>query len=1094
MHSFNDLSNDNALNHLEYWQTRLIDLPILALPTDRLHPATQSYTINSQSFTLSPDLTQELHKISEQHQVTLFMTLLAIFQVLLHRYSHQEDIVVGIPVKQNFLVLRTDLSGNPDFTKLITQVKDVTLKAYEHQDVAFETLIKVLNIPSDSSRHPLFQVLFALHEFNDEVGLNSAFDLSLECYETHQGLVGRVSYATDLFNASTIQRLIEHFKTLTAGVINNTTACIAELPLITEAERHQLVFEWNQTTTELPKARFVQQLFEEQVTKTPNAVAVVYQDQQLTYSELNHKANQVAHYLRQLGVLPNTLVGICVTRSLDQVIALLGVLKSGGAYIPLEQSYPRERLNFMLHNNHPAALLTQRHLDGLFDNIEIPIIHLDDTTAAWTTQSTENLTPDSIGLTPDHLAYVMYTSGSTGKPKGACVLHRNLHNQLSWYVNETELTTGDTVLALTCYAYALTQRVTYAPLLSGATLVLAPEPFDPQSIVSLIKQQQITLINLTASGFQSLVSVCHDDELRSLKKVFTAGEPLKIGSLLTIPEPYPQFINNYGATECAAAVMYHRVTKADIETYRDKIMPIGKPIWNCRIYLLDQYKQLVPVGVVGEIYIAGLPVGGGYIGQPELTEKAFFDNPFFDGRMFKTGDLGRRLENGVIEFLGRSDFQIKIRGFRIELGEIEAALQQHPQIRDVVVDVYEPIPNEKRLVAYIVAQGIAPNSLELKDFLKPKLPEFMLPSTYIFLDAMPMSANGKLNRKGLPNPKSISSVKKHNIPHNEIERELLMIWQQQLGITKIATDENFFDLGGHSLMAVKILNDIEKQFDVKLSLSALQQASTIEKLAAIIASEHHQFSWYSLVPVQPQGSRPPLFAIHTITMRDLPRYLGKEQPLYFLRYGMATETHNPPLKLPYLKELASHYIKEMQQLQPQGPYHIMGFSFGGLIAYEMACQLKANGHQVNFLGLLDSYLRREKLPVPHSQKIRKLLSHSFYEMFVWLKNKIRDKLTHQEQDTSFFPYTYTAAPDIECRKGYQPEIYPDQVILFQGDEWGSIFHTYEQPEQAWRELLGDKLKIEQVTGDHFEICQEPHAKLLAERITACMNESIKITV
>lgn len=1084
------LSRSNVVGQIDYWRSRLADLPVLALPTDRLHPAVQSYVVKSQDFSMSFDAVEKLRDISVCYETTLSVTLLTIFKVLLHRYSHQDDLVVGTPVEQGFLALRSDFSGNRHFNELLVQVKNITDEAYENQDIAFDALVKTLDIPADSSRHPVFQVLFALQSFNGQSPAASAFDLSLECYESSEGLTGRFTYATDLFNDTTIARLIEHFKTLAQSVVENTTANLSELSLITEQERYQLLVEWNQTKTELPEVEFIHQLFEKQALKTPNAVAVVHHERQLTYAELNYKANQVACYLRQLGVVPQSLVGICVTRSLHQVIALLGVLKSGGAYIPLEPSSPRERLNYMLQVNRPVALLTQSHLHGLFENIDIPTIDLDDENAAWTAQTAENLSPDSVGLTPDHLAYVMYTSGSTGKPKGACVLHRNLHNQLAWYVQETELAAGDAVLGLTSYAYALTQRVTYAPLLSGAKLVLAPEPFDPQTIVSLIKQQNITLINLTASGFQSLASVCRGDELKSLKKVFTAGEPLKIASLLDIPEPHPQFINNYGATECAAAVMYHRVTKADIETYYDKIMPIGKPIWNCRIYLLDSYKKLVPIGVVGEIYIAGLPVGGGYLGQPELTSKNFLDDPFFDGQMFKTGDLGRRLENGVIEFLGRCDFQIKIRGFRIELGEIEAALQKHPQIRDAVVDVYEPIPNEKRLVAYLVVQGVAPSSLELKEFLKPKLPEFMLPSTYLFLDAMPMTPNGKLDRKGLPDPKTIQSFKEHNIPHNEIEVELLSIWQQQLGITHIATDENFFDLGGHSLLAVKVLNDIEKKFHVELPLSAIYQAPTIEKLASTILSGHHQSAWYSLVPVQTQGSRPPLYAIHTITMMDLPRHLGKEQPLYFLRYGMAAETHNPPLNLPSLKALAGHYITEIQKMQPQGPYHIMGFSFGGLVAYEMACQLKANGHQVSFLGLLDTYLRREKLPMALSAKLKKGLSRGSYQLLIWIKNRVRDKLVSQPESTDFFPYTYTAAPDIECRKGYQPEVYPEQIVLFQGDEWGSVFDSYEQPERAWRELLGDKLNVEVVTGDHFEICQEPHVKLLAEKITTYMSKAV----
>ncbi|MFZ4704330.1 MAG: non-ribosomal peptide synthetase, partial [Candidatus Methylumidiphilus sp.] len=504
----------------------------------------------------------------------------------------------------------------------------------------------------------------------------------------------------------------------------------------------------------------------------------------------------------------------------------------------LDPSYPKERLAFMINDSAPSTLLTQSRFKTLFEELgeSIQVINLDNASPLLTDQSDTN--PDSglVRLNPDNLAYVMYTSGSTGKPKGVCVLHRSLQNQLSWYVHEAGLTPADSVLVVTSYAYALTQRVTFGPLLAGARLILATEPFDANLILSMIVKERISMMNLTPSGFYSLIDASSKGEISGMRVVFLAGEPLVLTRYAELPEPRPALVNNYGATECTAAAMYHRVT-ADIKHYGDRTVPIGKPIWNGRIYLLDAHRQPVPIGVTGEIYLGGLPVSRGYLNKPDLTEAFYFKDPFAqDGnaRIFKTGDLGRWLPDGSVEFLGRSDFQVKIRGFRIELGEIEASLRQHPQLGDAVVGVYEPLPGDRRLAAYVVTQGnLKPTSTELRVHLRRILPEFMIPSAFVFLDALPLTPNGKLDRKALPKPKFDSSSNEYVAPRDETESKLVGIWEKILGV-RVGIHDNFFSLGGHSLLVVAMINEVREKFKTEFSISSFFQTSTVAELAKTI--------------------------------------------------------------------------------------------------------------------------------------------------------------------------------------------------------------------------------------------------------------------
>ncbi|MEI6708852.1 MAG: amino acid adenylation domain-containing protein [Methylococcales bacterium] len=1120
------LQGDVLEKQLSYWKTQLANLTILELPTDKPHPKQPSYQGARETIHLSAALTEGLKTLSQRQNVTLFMTLLAAFQVLLHRYSGQDDIVVGSPIAGrnrqdtenligffvNTLALRTDLSGTPSFSQLLDRVGEVCLSAYAHQDIPFEKLVAELQVQRDMSRHPLFQVMFILQPavLQDvqltgltanklSVTSNSAkFDLTISLLEQADGLTGTIEYSTDLFTADTIKRLAGHFKNLLAAIVEHPETSIAELPLLTAPERQQILVEWNATKTDYPKDKCIHQLFEEQVARTPSAIALVFEDQQLSYQVLNAQANQLAYHLVELGVKPDTLVAICVDRCLNMVVGLLAILKAGGAYVPLDPSYPVDRLITMIEDSNPIALLTQGKLMDLFTDMvkAVPMIDLDVEPSVWVNQPDSNLDCQQFGLTPAHLAYVIYTSGSTGKPKGVMIEHGNMVNFLCTMTKAPGLSCDDILLAVTTISFDIAGLELFLPLINGAKIVLISRmnAADSAALQEIIAQSEITLLQATPATWRLLQ---HGDWKGSKKlKALCGGEALTVDLSTRLTESVGELWNVYGPTETTVWS-----TCLLIDDQRPELNPfesIGRPIANTQVYILDENLQPVPVRTSGELYIAGDGVARGYLNRPELTEERFIADPFATeagARMYKTGDLSRWLPDGTIEFLGRNDFQVKIRGFRIELGDIEAKLAEHPTVLEVAVLAVEDLEGDKRLVAYLVIKDDSKLSVpELRDFLKEKIPVFMIPSAFVFLDALPLTPNGKLNRKALPSPDDYQQVSEDNFvaPRNPVEKSLAELWCNILKVDQVGIHNNFFELGGHSLLAVKLIVDVNKLFNTELPLGAFYQSPTIEELAKIIVSGNQQPSWYSLVPIQTQGSRPPLFAIHTITLVDFPRYIGKEQPLYFLRYGMAGEISDRSVRLPPLKELAAHYINEMQKVQPNGPYYLIGFSFGGIVAYEMACQLATNGHQVNLVGLLDTYLTQEKESLPYHQIITNFLSVGPSKLLERVKSKINDLTIPDKYGTEFWPHFYTEAPDIACGKDYQPEIYKGHhVTLFQGEVLDdSMRFRSIPPEKAWKRLLGDKLDVQEVTGSHFEIFTEPHVKILAEKIMAAIDSTI----
>jgi amino acid adenylation domain-containing protein len=852
------LQGETLNTQLSYWKQKLADISVLNLPTDRPRPAVQTFRGGKQSLVLSKSLSDSLKALSQQENVTLFMTLLAAFQILLHRYTGQDDIIVGSPIAGrhlvetekligvfiNTLVLRTDFSGNPTFQTLLAHVRETALGAYAHQTVPFEKLVEELQPERDLSRTPMFQVLFQLRnipndalkvqglrmdEFEFDTGVTQ-LDLALDMVDKPEGLSCVLMYNADLFNADTIKRMDGHFQTLLTSIVENPAQLIHELPLLTAAEYQQLKA-WNDTTADYPIDLCLHQLFEAQVEKTPEAVAVMFQAQQLTYRELNNQANQLAHHLQALGVKPEVLVGICIERSLEMIIGLLGILKAGGAYLPLDPAYPTARLAFMLEDAGVGVLLTQSSLVSLLPKTIAQIVCLDTEKKRLSRLSTDNL---ACGVASFNLAYVIYTSGSTGKPKGVLIEHRSLCNLTNALIQIFGVQIGSRVLQFSSLSFDAATADIFIALCSGATLYLVSREIvtSPSALIQELGDQSITLLKIPAS-------VLGHFSAHQLPALHT----LSVGGDICSPEVVAQwskdrcFFNAYGPTEstiCATVFEY---------TGGYHKLPIGRPIANTQVYILDQNLQPTPIGVLGELHISGVGLSRGYLNLPELTTKKFIPNPFSsesNSRLYKTGDLARYLPDGNIEYLGRIDNQVKIRGFRIELGEIEAVLVQHPEVREAVVIVREEHPTDKRLVAYLVlnpAQETMPHTL--RRFIKEKLPDYMVPSAFVRLDAIPLTPNGKIDHRALSAPDQTRSYLEETFvaPRTPIEERLVEIWAEVLHNEQIGIHDNFFELGGHSLLATQIISRISEAFAVELSLRSLFETPTVVGLAESITQQ-----------------------------------------------------------------------------------------------------------------------------------------------------------------------------------------------------------------------------------------------------------------
>jgi amino acid adenylation domain-containing protein len=858
------LQGDRLAPHLAYWQQQLANVAPLQLPTDRPRPALQTFRGARHSLVFSAALLQTLQALSRRHGVTLFMTLLAAFQLLLHRYTDQDDIVVGSLIANrnrvetegligffvNTLVLRTDLSGNPSFRELLERVRKVALGAYSHQDLPFEKLLEALQPPRDLSRTPLFQVLFVLQNTPQQplelVGLSVDrlevapetvnFDMWFNLSETSEGLRGWIDYSTDLFDAATIARMGRHFQTLLEAIVDKPQAPLANLPLLQPDEQQRLLVAWNAAPADYPHDQGLQQLFEAQVARTPDAIAVLDEDTHLTYRELNRRANQVAHHLQTMGVGAEVLVGLYVERSLAMVVGLLGILKAGGAYVPLDPTYPPERLAFMLEDSQAPVLLTQAHLVASLPTHRARVVCLD---IAWPASARHGDHNVVSGITADNTAYVLYTSGSTGRPKGVCGLQRATLNALAWMWQAYPFTAQEVCYLTTSMSFVDATHELLGPLLHGVPTVLIPDEVvqDPLRFVALLAAHAVTRLRLVPSLLRVLLDTYPDlqHRLPHLTLWCVSGETLAPALCQRFLEcmPHSRLVNVYGASEDAADVIWY---EASLQRHVPVCVPIGRPIANTQVYVLDRHCQPVPIGVPGELYVGGAGLARGYLNRPELTAATFLPHPFGPGpgaRLYKTGDLVRYLADGNLEFLGRVDHQVKIRGYRIELREIETALERHPAMRQAIVLAREDTPGDTRLVAYVVAvQEPGPTSSDLRRFLTPILPAYMLPSAYVFLDALPLMPNGKIERRALPalDQARLTLAEAYVSPRTPVEEVVAGIWSSVLRVEHVGMHDNFFDVGGHSLLAMQVIARLRDALHVEVPVRALFDAPTVAGL------------------------------------------------------------------------------------------------------------------------------------------------------------------------------------------------------------------------------------------------------------------------
>jgi amino acid adenylation domain-containing protein len=859
--------------HLAYWKKTLADVARLELATDRPRPPAQTFRGAHEGFKLSETLSAELKALSHRYGVTLFMLLLAAFQTLLGRYTGQKDIIIGSPVAGrtrgeiealigfflNMLPLRADLSGNPSFRELLHRTRALCLAALAHQDFPFEKLIEELRTERDPSYHPLFQVTFGFRNtprFSitlagleaEELEVDSGiarFDINLFMEEEESHLRGYLNYNTDLFNAETIKGMIDHFTNLLESIVRDPGQRIGQLPLLSEAERHRLLIDWNRTAKDYPAEKCIHQLFEEQARKTPQATALVFGGQEFTYRRLNQIANQLAHYLRKQGVGPEVLVGICLERSAQMVIGLLGILKAGGAYVPLEAHYPRERLAFVIAQTQPAVVLTELALLPDFADLKTRTLCMD---RAWDSIGQEQDTDPATFVTPENLAYVIYTSGSSGQPKGVQIQHRSVVNLLKSTEQRPGISDLDNLLAITSLSFDIAALELFLPLTVGGRVTLAASEVaaDGRKLAELLSASGTTVMQATPSTWRMLLEAGWDG--RSGLKAVSGGEALIQPLSHELLRKSAALWNLYGPTE---TTIWSTCGELSAETERSLL---GRPIDNTQTYILDKSRQPVPIAVPGEIYIGGVGLARGYLHRPDLTAERFIPHPFSaepGARLYRTGDLARYLPDGNIEFLGRIDQQIKLRGFRVELGEIESVLAQHPAIDQAVVmaradenpkseiqnSKSSPLMPEKRLVAYVVARRNGTTSAaELRDFLKRKLPAYMLPAGFMFLDACPLTPGGKIDRQALPAPEQRrpESERGDVAPPTAPEQALAAIWAELLKRDGVGTRDDFFDLGGHSLLATQLVSRIRERFDVELPLRLVFEKRTVAELSAEI--------------------------------------------------------------------------------------------------------------------------------------------------------------------------------------------------------------------------------------------------------------------
>ncbi|HKB56962.1 MAG TPA: amino acid adenylation domain-containing protein, partial [Lacunisphaera sp.] len=1133
-------------------------------PTDHPRPAALTAHGAMHALPLPPALTHALKALSQREGVTLFMTLLAAFQALLHRYTGQEDIAIGSCVAGrpqleleklvgffvNTLVFRGDLAGNPTFRELLARTRESALGAFAHQELPFEKLVEELQPDRSPGRNPFFQVMFVLQSATvplpQAAGLEiqpldldngtAKFDLTLSLTDLPQGLHAAMEYSTDLFELDTIVRLLGHFRTLLEAAAADPWKRISDLPLLTTAEKCQILDEWSGPRTDYPHDATIGQLFEAQAARTPAAVAVTQGGRQLSYWQLNERANQIARYVRRIGASPGSLVGVCLERSTDLIAALLGIVKAGCAYVSLDPAYPPERLAFLLEDTRAPVLLTEEKLRAIVNTAIGPVpsgaerrtpfvVCLDTSDGNIARESTANLPP---AATAESLAYVSYTSGSTGQPKGVGVPHRGVV-RLVQGTDYAHFGPDETFLQFAPVAFDASTLEIWGALLNGGRLAVFPPGLRSlEELGRFIRENQITTLWLTAGLFHQMVD--HQlDSLRGVRQLLAGGDVLSVAHVTRALERLDgtRLINGYGPTENTTFTCCHRISGPPPA---GGSVPIGRPIANSQVFILDAALQPVPAGVPGELYAGGDGLARGYLNQPELTREKFVPHPFSarpGACLYRTGDRARWRTDGSIEFLGRIDRQVKIRGFRVELEEIETVLEQHPAVRQAAVVARARATGEKQLIAYAVCGPTTPTTAELRQYLQQKLPDYMRPASFVFLDELPLNANGKVDRDALP---AVADTAAGNdtgfcAPRNQTEGQLAAIWERVLGLRLVGIDDNFFELGGHSLAGVRLIAQIETEFGRKIPLASLFQAPTVAQLAQLLHQNEPAAGCSSLVTLQPKGTRPPVFFVHGAgggnlwTYTNLVPHLGPDQPVYALE----SRAMRGGAEFTRVEDMAAHYIQEIRTVQPHGPYYLGGYCFGGNVAFEMARQLTQQGETIALLALLDSapsdgfyqsipwwrpvflfrfavntaYWLQDFLGQPPAERRRfverksRILGRKLKRMFRRRTDRPEYEDIDLEEviDVALFPEIEIQLWKIHLRAlwSYRSGPYPGRVTLFRTR--GQPFLCSFDPQFGWGGLAADGVEVVNMPGAHEKIFMEPHVRTLSAKLRHCLDRA-----
>lgn len=1174
---------------LSYWKQQLDGAPpLLALPTDHPRPTIQTFNGAKQSQHLSQTLIETLKTLSQREGVTLFMTLLAAFKVLLSRYTGTQDIVVGSPVAGrnrnevesligffiNTVVLRTHWDGNPSFRELLAKVKQVTLGAYEHQETPFEKLVEELQPERTLSYNPLFQVWFNSINLESQAldlpGLTvelfsspeapAKFDLTLYVREQPEGIKLEWVYNQDLFNPETITWMTGHFQTLLEAIVAAPEQPIANLSLLSETERQRLrncknPVCPNQPFTEFPKAAIEQSIparFEEQVRKYPHQIAIHSKNHQWSYSSLNHKANAIAQTLLKLCPDASERIALLLEHDAPAIAAILGVLKTGKTYVPLDPTYPQLRLSYILADSQATAIVINHNSLAIAQELTsgtIQLINLDeiDLKSSWN----EVHSP----VPPDTLAYILYTSGSTGQPKGVIQNHRNILHFIRNYTNNLHIAADDKLTLLSSYSFDAAVMDIFGALLNGATLY--PIDIKIEGLIHLadwVKQQEITIYHSIPTLYRHFLETLPVPNKSSeilfptIRLVILGGEEVIKKDIHFYRKyflPNCIFVNGLGCTESSFNLQYLINQQTVIA---GQLVPVGYPFEETEILLLT--KEGINTEVYGEIAIKSLYLALGYWQKPQLTQAVFLpDLEVGNRRIYRTGDLGRLRADGTIEFLGRKDLQVKIRGFRIELGDIEANLAQHPAIRETVVIAFPEMSGGRHLVAYVVLNPkSAPTALELRHFLKDRLPNYMVPATFVILDALPLTPNGKINRRALPDPDSTRQEPADIVvaPRDELELQLTKIWGKVLNVEPIHVSDNFFELGGHSLLAVQLFSQIKDRLGKDIPVATLFQAPTVEELASIIRQEGWSNPWSSLVPIKPGGSKSPFFfhggAADATTWANFGDRLPQDQPFYGLQHPIL---EGRPIFQNSIEEMAAYCLKEIQTLQPNGPYFIGGHCFGGTVAFEIAQQLHAQGENVALLVLVDAYPPK---PLPKDDllwrtqaffyQVNFLLYKTYYYHIDnlkqrnlsgkltyiqdWLLKKVQSKLrqklghkllrskpsnledsnpfaaspkiqnsnhspTHNEFVAHEVRYLQAEKANRAAKAEYIPQVYPGRITLFRASKQG--LEWYFGSQLGWEDLAAEEVESYQVPGFFGNLFNQSSLPFLVEKVKMVLEET-----